>query len=103
MFTVVKNERTHNIVYDSNEIQLTICPEDLQEFANTVINSDNGIINTNPSNGCFKIEWTPMFIEFSVAKYGDGQGGDMKIRIRSTPLIQKSFRDTLKEYREIAK
>ena len=66
--------------FSKNGINFTLVPEYPQAMNATF---PKGRFDSSPSNGSFWFQWDleEKFIEFTVAKYGDGQGGSLFIQV----------------------
>lgn len=84
--------------FKSDSFSMSFSPEDSEcpEIA------DSGSFEAHPCNGNCSFEWNSDAIKFNLAKYGDGQGGDLSITIKNTPEIMSSLKDCLNQWNEAA-
>jgi hypothetical protein len=79
---------------------MTFSPENYRMIKDVDIEKPTGCINSNPCNGAFSLTWTEDEFTFRVAKYGDGNGGDTKVKIANDGFNIKSFRNCLREWKQ---
>lgn len=92
MFTYVNDNFLESaVLHFKNEVLDISCrPEDF-----TYLCRDGYGFDSNPDNGTFRFYYDDEKISFSVAKYGDGQGGSFDITFRMTKEIKESLEDAL--------
>jgi len=94
MFTIEFNDKYGVVVLRfKNEVLEIMCrPENIGDICEKGYDS-------SPSNGEFMFSYDEENISFRVAKYGNGQGGDIYIRFKMTKEIRESLEHSMKEWR----
>jgi hypothetical protein len=87
-----------SLVVNYQGIRVVLSPEFPQQIWDLDVDAENGIFNTNPSNGSFMFSWSPVEITFQVARHGDGLGGSIDITIPSTPELLMELHTVLHEW-----
>ena len=66
-----------------------------------IFNPDSGLLDTGTRNGVVSLEWLGDDIVLCAAKYGDGRGGSLDIRIDKTPENMESFMTCLRQWKAL--
>jgi len=83
--------------YTDQSLSLTLEPEYPEYISKLNLETDQQF-NTSPSNGNFSIDWQSDQIILSVAKYGDGNGGFLIVRILKTQPVLESLMKCLRQW-----
>jgi hypothetical protein len=89
-FTTIEKECI-TLKFKNQAFDLECCPETMDVLYTTQR------FDTKPANGTFYFTWNEEHITFEVAKYGNGQGGSLKIVIPSTPELINSLINSLQD------
>jgi hypothetical protein len=83
---IVQNGEYFNITlhYKSDTINFEFCPENAYGLTGDKFRGTE-------SNGTCSLTWNEETIKFEVGKYGDGEGGDLKIVLSNSGEIKRSF------------
>lgn len=92
MFSITFNEPEEVTIHFKNEtIELSFSPENIDMIKDL----KNGYCDSRPYNGEFSFDYAKDVINFDVTNYGNGLSGAIRLTIKNTPEIQKSFDDCL--------
>ena len=92
MFTIKHNNDVFVLNFKNEVLEITFSPENIADLCEKGYDS-------SPSNGEFMFSYDEENITFRVAKYGNGQGGDICIRFQMTKEIRESLEHAMKEWR----
>lgn len=95
MFTISidKEFEAVTLSFKNEYIEFECCPEDCDSLW------EHGY-DSYPSNGEFNFSYLEKEISFSIAKHGDGQGGQFSLTIKMTKDIRDSLEKAMKEWRD---
>jgi hypothetical protein len=89
-------DSTIKLRYDG-DVRISMSPEEPQQITGINFDVDTSF-STCTSNGEWSIDWTSDFIVMTVAKFGDGGGGDLNVSIKKTPEIMASFMSCMRKW-----
>ena len=105
MFTIeIQEENVVSLCYKQGQVEFSFCPENTNGILDLTKDDDytQGEFSNEAGNGHCSFEWNEKTISFEVAKYGDGEGGHLVIRVDNNPETMSSLKDCLNKWREIA-
>lgn len=83
-----------------NGSTLTLYPEYPEHIRKIDVEAEEGMFDTDPSNGAFQLVWSKEKIAVLVAKHGDGMGGTVHFELPSPPPeMLQSLRDALRKWK----
>lgn len=92
---------TVTLTLDLYGIKINFVPEECESIRNVNVEAEAGVYETDPSNGSFGLEWSPVYIILSCSKFGGGDAGELNIRIPSTPELLDSLRAALIKWKRV--
>lgn len=98
-----QGEKSLDVVFtykDPSGLELEFVPEDPMEIISLTSIESSGEIEWSPCNGVFYISWDENSFCFTVARFGDGNGGELSITVPNTPSLMNSFREEMNRWRE---
>jgi hypothetical protein len=101
MFTL-ENSDSGDVVlkFTSDAFSLKFSPEDVHHLSDDdAYGSFNNDAGHFYGNGVCRFDWSPDDITFWVATHDKGNGGDLSVTVRMTPIILKSLRACLELWR----
>lgn len=69
-------------MYTTDTMAFNLDPENPEAISDVDIKADSGTFDTDPSNGGFSLTWSRNLITVTVAKYGDGNGGEINLKLK---------------------
>ena len=98
MFSLKVNEYDDvRLMFQNENIHIDCSPENPHAL------TDDGDLNSMPSNGEFNFCFDENQITFLCAKYGDGNGGYLEIKLKMTEDIKKSLDECIEKWRKTNK
>lgn len=109
MFTLInesdkeEGETFHSVtlILKYQGLELVFIPEHPEAIKNIDIRANSGCFDTRPSNGAFRLTWSPELIVIQCARNGDGNGGAMSVVLETTPKLLMSLQLSLKKWKAL--
>lgn len=87
--------------FESETFRFSFFPEEPGMIEDVDIEGYRGSIDGDPSNGEFQLVWNPEEIIFGCARFGGGNGGEMKFIVKNTEETMTSLRECLRKWKDV--
>ena len=92
---------TYTLIIKSKQIFLKMEFENGEVITQFNPDDNNGVLDSNPSNGITSVSWNNNKLSFSVGKFGDGNGGNLTTSIMCDDIEMNEFKKILTMWKTI--